>query len=70
VLDTFAFIGRDAMPGTGIDFVAPNPLIECLRHAANLWCYRLNRGPKGWIFATVLMHHTNCSLSDFGGKLV
>ena len=63
--DKFAFIGRDAMQVTGIDFVAPNPLIECLRQAGNIWCYQINRCPKGWIFATVLMNHPNCSLTDF-----
>lgn len=44
------------------------PDTQSLRCTANLWDDGTNCCPLGVIFALIFQNHTNCPLTDFGGK--
>lgn len=69
LLEAFALAGRQALALAGIDFLSLDLIVQGLRHAANLGCYRLNGRPQRGVFASVLLHHAHGALPDFEGKL-
>lgn len=61
---------RDASPGTGIDLIALEPLIEGLRHADNLGGDGFDGGPQRGLLASVLLHPANGEFANLGRKVI
>src|SRR3546814_542706 len=54
----------------GINLLLAHPLVQRLRHTANLRGNRFDSRPQRRILATVFLHHTHGTLTHFRGKLV
>ena len=63
IFDTGSLVRADAIAHAFIHFVLSNPVVECLRHAADLGCNRFDGGPPGGILASVFEDHTNSALA-------
>ena len=66
VFDAGSLFRADAIAHAFVNFVLSNPVVEGLRHAADLGCNGLNGGPQGGVLASVLAHHTHSAFAHLG----
>jgi hypothetical protein len=70
LLDPLGFGCGDAFSRACIDFGTLDPLVQGLRHAANLGGNGFDGSPQGWVLPALLLHHSHCALTHLGRELV
>ena len=66
VFDACSLVSADAIAHAFVNIMLANPVVEGLRHAADLGGNRLNGGPKGGVLASVFEHHADSAFAHLG----
>ena len=66
LLEVFALAGRQPIALAGIDFLALDPFMQGLGHAANFGGDGFNGRPQRGVLASVLLHHAHSAFPDLG----
>jgi len=61
--NALTLVGAKAIPGSCVDLLLLDPVVERLRHAADLGCNGFNTSSQRWVFPPMLLHHPNSAFT-------